>query len=317
MAKDSIQSVTGPIPGVQLGVTLAHEHLWCDISIQSGRPDNVLQDTAVAAEELGEFLRAGGGTVIELTPEGVGRNALKLKVISETSGARIVSGIAFYDEATSPEWALRAGTEEIAAYFVHEIEEGVEGVRAGLIGELYSHNEAQIRPDYRFTPQEEKVFRAAAAAQKRTGVAISTHAALGRPGVKQLDLLRESGADLSRVVIGHCDACLHEDPQRDFEYWLAILEQGAYCQFDMIGWTELADDGLRAQRLASLVEMGWEKKLLLSTDTCRQSQLRRNGGRGYGFLLTSFLPRLRALGITEPQIRSMLVDAPRAALAGG
>jgi predicted metal-dependent phosphotriesterase family hydrolase len=63
------------------------------------------------------------------------------------------------------------------------------------------------------------------------------------------------------VVIGHCDACLHEDPERDFEYGLAILEQGAYCQFDMIGWTELADDGLRAQRLASSGD-GVEKRLL-------------------------------------------------------
>ncbi len=317
MAHDIIQSVTGPIPGEQMGVTLAHEHVWCDISIHSGRPDNVLQNVAVAAEELGEFLRGGGRTVVELTPEGVGRNAAKLRAISEASGTQIVSGVAFYDEVTSPEWALQAGAGEIADYFVHELEEGVDGVRAGLIGELYSHNEAHINPDYRFTPQEEKVFRAAAAAQKRTGVAISTHAALGRPGLKQLDLLEEAGADLSRVVIGHCDACLHEDPERDFEYWLAILKRGAYCQFDMIGWTELADDEVRAERLAGLARMGWAKKILLSTDTCRQSQLRRNGGRGYGFLMRSFLPRLRALGVTEEQIRSMLVEAPRAALAGG
>lgn len=317
MTRHTIQSVTGPIPGGELGVTLAHEHVWCDISVHSGRPDNVLQDVQLAAGELQVFVTAGGRTIIELTPEGVGRNATRLKAISEASGAQVVSGVAFYDEVTSPEWALRAGTAEIADYFVRELEEGVDGVRAGLIGELYSHNEAQMDPAYRFTPQEEKVFRAAAAAQSQTGVAISTHAALGRPGLKQLDLLQESGADLSRVVIGHCDACLHQDAGRDLEYWLAILERGAYCQFDMIGWTELADDGLRAERLADLARMGWAHRILLSTDTCRQSQLRRNGGRGYAYLLTSFLPRLRALGVSDAQIDSMMVEAPRAALVGG
>ena len=33
---------------------------------------------------------------------------------------------------------------------------------------------------------------------------------------------------MGRVVIGHCDACLHGDPERDFEYWLAILEQNGF-----------------------------------------------------------------------------------------
>ena len=90
----------------------------------------------------------------------------------------------------------------------------------------------------------------------------------------------------------------------------------AFCEFDLIGWSELMPDDVRAARIASLMKMGYEKRVLLATDTCRRSQLRANGGRGYDSLWRSFLPRLRVLGVTEGQIHSMLVDAPRALLVG-
>jgi len=158
---------------------------------------------------------------------------------------------------------------------------------------------------------------AAAQAQRRTGVSISTHASLGRAGHTQLNVLEEAGADLSRVVIGHCDAHWHEDAGLDLAYYLPILARGAYCEFDLIGWTSLAPDEVRAERIATLVKMGYAGKLTLATDTCRLSQMHRNGGRGYDFLWNSFLPRLRQQGVSEEQIQTMLVDAPRAILGRG
>ena len=97
-----------------------------------------------------------------------------LQAISEGSGIQVVSGVAFYTEDTYPVWVRGASETQIADYFVREIEEGRDGVRAGLIGELASHNEA--RPDpaaYRLTEAEAHLFRAAAQAQRRTGVAIT------------------------------------------------------------------------------------------------------------------------------------------------
>ncbi len=199
---------------------------------------------------------------------------------------------------------------------MREIEEGTDGVRAGLIGELMSHNEPVANASgYRLHEMEERVFIAAAQAQKRTGVAISTHASLGRAGHAQLDVLERHGADLGRVVIGHCDAHWHADIDLDLDYYLPILARGAYCQFDMIGWTELAADTTRADRIAALMALGHAGKVTLSTDTCRLSQMHRNGGRGFDHVWTSFLPELRVRGVTEAQIDSMLVDAPRSVLA--
>jgi phosphotriesterase-related protein len=312
-----VMTVTGQVPGEQLGPTSTHEHLYCDISVQSGRKDNVLTDVPLMVEELAYLRRAGGRTVVDVTPEGIGRDPAMLKAISEGSGIQVVSGIAFYTEDTYPAWVRGSTEAELADYFVREIEEGRDGVCAGLIGELASHNEKQPEPAaYRLTEAETHLFRAAALAQRRTGVAITTHAALGRGGHAQLAVLEQAGADPGRVAIGHCDAHWSADPDRDLDYYLPILKRGAFCSFDLIGWTELAPDEVRAERIAALARLGYARQIVLGSDTCRLSQLRANGGRGLDFLWRSFLPRLRALGVSESEIGNMLVDAPCRLLAG-
>ena len=318
MTRATVTTVTGDIRGDQLGPTLAHEHLYCDISVQSGRADNTLMDVPLLAGELRESLAPSGRSVLEMTPEGIGRDPVKLREISAASGVHVVSGIAFYDESTYPAWVRTATPDAIADFIVRELDEGTDGVCAGFIGELASHNEPGATPgDYRLHDLEQGVFVAAAQAQRRTGAGISTHASLGRGGHAQLDALERAGADLTHVVIGHCDAEWNENIDDDLDYYLPILQRGAYCQFDLIGWTELSTDEIRAQRVAALVELGYARQMTLSTDTCRLSQLQRHGGRGFDYLWTSFLPRLRQAGVSELDIQSMLVDAPRTFVTGG
>lgn len=317
MAAGRVMTVTGEVAGEQLGPTAVHEHLYCDISVQSGRADNIVTDVDVMAGELGHVRRAGTHTIVDVTPEGLGRNPAALMCLSAASGVLIISGIALYTEDTYPAWVRGSSETEIADHFVREIEQGRDGVCAGLIGELASHNGERPDPDtYRLTEGEARVFRAAAQAQRRTCVAVTTHASLGRGGLAQLRELERAGADPTRVAIGHCDAHWHADLEADLEYYLPILERGAFCSFDMIGWTELTPDEVRADRIAILARLGYANQIVLGSDTCRRSQLRANGGRGLDFLWTSFVPRLAVLGVSERDITAMLVDAPRRLLAG-
>jgi phosphotriesterase-related protein len=306
-------TVCGEVSPADLGPALAHEHLHCDFSVTSGREDNVLTDAGAVARDLAAFRAAGGATIVELTPEGLGRDPERLRHLSAATGVHVISGIALYAEETYPFWARTATVGQLADFFVRHLEDGVNGVRAGVIGELFSHNEPDPRPvGYRLSEPEGRAFAAAALAQRRTGTAISTHAALGRAGHAQLDALERAGADLSRVIIGHCDAhCL--DLDQDLAYYLPMLERGAYCQFDMIGWAELAPDAARAERIAMLVRLGYGPRIMLGTDTCRRSHLKVNGGRGLDYVWTSFLPLLRRHGVTDDGIRAMLVEAPRRA----
>jgi predicted metal-dependent phosphotriesterase family hydrolase len=312
-----IVTVTGSIRPSALGPTLSHEHLCCDLSVHSGRADNRLTDTVEMIGEMRAFCAAGGRSILEMTCEGIGRNPAALRRISESSGVQIVSGIALYDHATWPSWARDARAGEIADFFTDQITQGAGGVRAGVIGELVSHNGTEPDPSgYRLNEHEHRLFEAAAEAQRRTGAGIITHASLGRGGHAQLDALERAGADLTRVAIGHCDAHWHDDAERDMAYYLPILSRGAFCAFDLIGWTDLVPDEVRAERVAALVRLGYAERILLSTDTCRRSQLRANGGRGFDYLFTSFLPRLRQCGVDKPQINAMLVAAPRRLLSG-
>lgn len=310
-----IRTVLGEIQEDRFGPALAHEHLYCNIARHSGNLDNAMMDWELIVRELDSFKAAGGQGIMEVTPVDLEGDAAALRRISAASGVHIVRGIAFYQEDSYPRWLATATVGQIEDFFVREIEEGEEGIPAGFIGEIGSHNRPE--PDflgYRLTEGETRVFQAAAGAQNRTGVLISTHACLGRAGHAQLNVLEAAGADLSRVVIGHCDAHYHDDEERDLEYYVPMLERGAYVEFDLIGWVDewpgCPTDEIRARRLASLVRLGYQDQLLVATDTCRLSQLRANGGRGYDFFWSDFLPRLRREGVGQDALDAILIRNP-------
>lgn len=300
-----------------LGVTLPHEHVIHSICVQSGNPDNRFDDVELMAAELGRFKAAGGDTVWEMTTVGIGRNPAALREVSSASGVRIISGFGLYQESVLPTGVIDMNVEELTRFLANGIEDTDLGIRAGVIGEIASHNDehADFRA-YTLNEFEKRLFCAAAGAQKRTGLCISTHASIGRGGVAQVRVLADAGADLSRVVVGHCDAHYHEDLNADMDYYHTLLNEGVAVEFDLFGWEELMPDEQRYRRLAHLVDEGYAGQLLISTDTCRLSHLSRSGGRGYDHLFTSIIPELRDRGVEDKQINEITVLNPRRLLSG-
>jgi phosphotriesterase-related protein len=70
-------------------------------------------------------------------------------------------------------------------------------------------------------------------------------------------------------------------------------------------------EGRVIDSIRELLALGHVERILLSQDVCHDSQLRRYGGSGYIYLAESFLPRLRAAGVSEDEIRTITVDNPR------
>ena len=140
--------------------------------------------------------RSGWPTVVDVTSVGLARIAA-LRSMATRTGLNIVMGRGFYRRAYFPAAVDELSTDAVADWIVRDIEEGVDGVRAGIIME--------IGCDRVMTALEERSFRARRRAQRRTGLSITTHAARWPVGLPQLDLLMEEGVDLRRVVIGHCD----------------------------------------------------------------------------------------------------------------
>ena len=339
-----VMTVRGPIPPDALGVTLPHEHLLCDLRAlwhapPPGRPDLaalvdvdpsprdrgplcsdpyvcrpnlLLDDPDLAAEELAYFRQAGGGALVELTTAGLAPRPAALQRISEAAGIHVVAGCGWYRRVTRPPGLDTLSEEAMAGQLIREIRHGLaEDVRPGIIGEIGTGD--PIHPD------EAKALRAAARAQRATHLPIAVHLALwGRQGEVALDILEAAGADLSRVLLCH----LSEQPAAT-GYHLALLRRGAGLGFDTFGaeyaldaaGRRLATDEERIGGLLRLLDAGYAAQLFLSQDICERLQLRAYGGFGYAHLLTTIAPRLRRAGVGDTTLDQLLRQNPARLLA--
>ena len=93
-----IMTVRGAIPAADLGYTLSHEHLLCDLWRFVRSYDAILNDESIAIQELAEYKAAGGATVVDVTSGGLGRNPAALRRISDATGLHIVMGAGWYRE---------------------------------------------------------------------------------------------------------------------------------------------------------------------------------------------------------------------------
>ena len=308
------QTVLGPVNPAELGWVLPHEHTAIALWHIPNRWDywELRRDEPVIVEELAAFRAAGGGTVVDLTLDGVGRDPEWLASLARATGLHLVMGAGWYRGAHYPAEALvdRRSVDALTDLIVRDATIGVgdTGIRAGIIGEIGTDKPW-------LSAQEERVHRAAARAARRTGLAITTHAVQSTVGIDQLDVFAAEGADLSRVVIGHADST----PSLD--YHRAIVERGAIVEFDFLGMAftplERHGEGRLVDIVRELLARGHVERILLSQDVCHDSQLRRYGGNGYTYLAETFLPRLRSAGVSDEEIRTMTVDNPRRLLTIG
>lgn len=297
----TVMTVTGPAPAEQLGVTLPHEHVYLDLT-REYRGEGLLNDPALAESELRRYAEAGGRTLVDVTTAGLRGDPAGLRSLSESTGLHIVRGAGFYRQAYYPPDLDELPTDAVADLIVADIEDGTDGVRAGIIGE--------IGCDRYLSAVEERVFRAAARAHRRTGLTITTHAARWPVGTAQLDLLAEEGVDPHRVVIGHCDMV------PDHDYHLALAERGAWVQFDTVQGVHEWDTRQRLDWLRGLADRGFLGQVLLSQDVCLRSDYAAMGGPGYAYVVTTFTDRLREAGFDDADLHTLLVDNPRRMLTG-
>ena len=273
----TVMTVLGPVAAGELGVTLPHEHVICDMARSMYTPDpdaerraaaerpislealwrvrerpleqreNLrLVEEEVAQAELAHFRRAGGGTVVDCTVRGLYPDPPALAPHSPASGVQIVLGTGYYVARTHPPDMDGKTAEGIATELIRDLTHGVAGtgVRAGLIGELGIGGTTAFEGIRSFDdvgPNERKVLEAAAIAQARTGVAISLHPPRGR------------AVPRSRLACGALDLLAREGVpldrvivghldgswREDVSIHHEIAERGAYVEYDVWGWNDL------------------------------------------------------------------------------
>lgn len=174
---------------------------------------------------------------------------------------------------------------------------------------------------------ERKVLIAAARTQARTnkGLTVHTFDAWLPPETRQtvpaIDILEKEGADLGRVQMCHIYQVAN------WEYAVKVAERGVYVAFDNCGtleWphgfdsrgTVTPTDLEKAQCIKMLIDRGFLKQILLSHDVCWKTSMVHYGGVGFAYIPRSFPKVLRYVGVTDAQIKTMIVDNPGKFLAG-
>ena len=281
------------------GYTWVHEHLHIDLSGFKNNLDCRLDQYDLICQEMKDLRALGVSNIIEMTNRYMGRSPQFMLDLMRETGINVVACTGYYQDAFFPEHVAARSVEQLAQEMVDEIVIGIDGteLKAGIIAEIGS-SEGVI------TPLEEKVFIAAARAHIETGRPISTHTSFSTMGVEQLVLLQAHGVDLSRVTVGHCDL------KDNLDNILRMIDLGAYVQFDPIGKNNYYPDEKRIGMLHELRNRGLLNRVMLSMDITRRSHLKANGGNGYDYLLTTFIPQLRQSGFSQADVDTMLRDNP-------
>src|SRR2546423_5500802 len=193
-----VQTVRGLIEPDQMGITMMHEHLLIDFRCRLnhgpeatkvrfaqapltpgirtdvlhdpfGNLDNLLMlDEQEAVEEAMQFRLSGGGTVVDTTTLGLGRDPAALRRISAATGLHVSMGAGYYVYLSHPPDMDDRSEGHLYEQMVRDIDEGVDesGIKCGHLGEIGCERQ---------TDNEMKVVRAAARAQRTPGAMLNIH----------------------------------------------------------------------------------------------------------------------------------------------
>ena len=317
-----VQTFRGPVPADGLGTTLIHEHVFVghpELDLNLPHPEwceDEAVETAVSGFE--RLWALGVRTVVDLTVLGLGRDVARVGRVAERTRVQLVASTGYYTPDVLPAYfrthgpgRLVGGPDPLLELFLRDIEEGIADtdVRAGMLKVVT--DEPGLTPDVR------RVMEAAATAQRRTGVPITTHThAPSRNGRDQLRFFLERGVTADRLVIGHCG------DSQDLDYLRELMDAGATIGMDRFGMEHVLPDGARLSTVLVLLQEGYADRMVLSQDAAFFSRVTPPSWRAAHAphwnmenISRRIVPRLLEQGASEDQIHQLLVLNPARVLA--
>lgn len=313
---NTVNTVLGPVPAEQLGAVSVHEAL---LSVVPGAEYAfaITIDRAeifeTLAAKLEDFRSRGGGTIVDSTGMFHGRDVRLYESLSRTTGVHIVAstgqgpeemlGGYFLTPQTDPPTPWPA--ERFAELFTEEVTEGMvvpRVERRGTAGLVATAATAEG-----MTATDESLFRGAARTGLRTGVAVSIR--YGRDAVHDLDVVLDEKLPADRVVVGGLD---RKDAVATGAH-LAIARRGAHVALDHVGVEDETHitDAERIVLVTDLVRAGFGNRILLSSSATGVAKGHPGNDLPYSYILTTFVPLLKAQGLSDEDAQRILVDNPR------
>jgi len=330
-----ISTVCGEINARDIGIASSHEHIFIDmrncVELTGHEPpifyealntenraevfsdpyailDNaLLEGVDDAVDEVLDFKKWGGQTIVDCTPDEIGRDPLLLKEVSERTGVNIIVGCGHYYHKAHYPYVKDASVDQLAEEMRRDILVGIRdtGIKAGLIGEIGTS--AVMSED------EKKVLRAAGIVAAETGKAVHVHTDLyTENGYEVIDILTSEGMSSEKICIDHIDVLLRPD------YVKALLDRGVYVEFDNFGKEfyvsaerRFAYDLERIEMLKQLFDLGYKNKILVCNDICLKTMWRKFGGLGYSHILRTVRKMAADAGISDEDYMALLSDNVR------
>jgi predicted metal-dependent phosphotriesterase family hydrolase len=303
-----VHTVRGPIDASEMGTTLIHEHVLVDFigaeKVSRSRYDGEAAFRTILPH-LVEVRKRGAKTFFECTPAYLGRDPLLLRRLSEASGLHIVTNTGYYGAANDiavPKHAYTETAAELAARWTEEFRRGIEGtgIRPGFV-------KIGVDPAP-LSVIDTKLVEAGALCHLATGLTLAIHTADGPAAMEILEILKRSGVSPEAYV------WVHSQNDKAPERRALAAQRGAWVSLDGIGPQSL-DTHLEA--VLALSQGGSLGRALISQDAGWYHVGEAGGGayRAHSYLFDVFLPALRARGLTEADLRTLLVDNPARAFA--
>ncbi|RHW32366.1 phosphotriesterase [Lysinibacillus yapensis] len=311
-----VLTVLGPISAQELGVVLIHESLLSVLPGAELAPEVDMDTSEIFAalkSQLLAFRRLGGKTIVDSGGMFHGRNVKLYETLSKATGINIVASTGLGPEPLLSGYFLTPQknppipwqAEQFADLFAKEVTEGIVVPRversgpAGMATSIASRNG--------LTEIEKNLFRGCAQTALATGVPVSVQ--YGANAMDDLNILLNEGLAPNRIIIGGLDRIEAVKAKEA----IAIARQGAMVALDHIGWTKdegYVNDGERIRLILELFEEGLGDQVLLSTNAVGVAKGYKANGVGFDYLLSTFVPLLRAAGLNEEQVHSLLAKNP-------
>jgi len=318
-----IRTLTGDIDPEALGVTYAHDHLFCIPPLwkEKKQDDFLIDDVEASIKDVELFVRAGGQAVYDAIAIDYGRDPRALLTISQRTGIKIIATAGFNKavmwpgkmrggDVTFQSWIDARSRAEIGDHIAREITHGLDGtsLKGGVVKFGTGYNTIGAA--------EDKVMRATLDAHKQTNAPIHSHTELGTLILEQLAIVKQEGVDPSRLTIAHVDR--NPDP------WIhrKAAETGVYLCFDGVSRVKYHPESVLIDCILKLVARGHEKQIMIGGDIARRTMYRNygEGGLGLGYILESWVPRfIEEAGEAgfdgRKLIRTFMVENPKRAFA--
>lgn len=301
-------TVTGPISADELGTTLIHEHILVDfIGAAQYNPQRWNDDEVV--EKVLPFLKevrdAGCKSIIECTPNFLGRDVLLLRRLSRDSKLSIITNTGYYggsDEKFLPPQVFTESSSQLSMRWVAEFENGIDGtdIKPGFM-------KISVNPGA-LTKVSQKLVEAAAKTHLQTGLTIASHTGPAIAAFEEIEILRKQGVSPEAFI------WVHAQSEEDTNEHVRAVRTGMWVSLDGV-----SDSNIK-QYTDTLVHLKKENSLhriLLSHDAGWYEPGKPNGGnfRGYTALFKLLLPALKEKGFSDKEINQLLVENPKNAFA--